>query len=168
MWVAVTIPTKPCWLTQRSSSSAASLGSIIGSFATSFRRSGAWLAYSARASLSVVHRAAAKSRSPSAHSSPEPGGNSTARSMPSRSMSAIRGSGSYMPGRIGTSKSSGSASGGPASCASGSSARMPPPGRPVYLAFMAATYSRMCDWNFAGMRRRQSRGSPPCPSASIT
>ena len=64
----------PCSTTQRSSSSAASLGSIIGSFATSRKRSGAELANSARASLSVRQSAAANSTSPSAHSSPEPGG----------------------------------------------------------------------------------------------
>jgi len=84
MCCAVTIPTKPCSVTQRSSSSAAAPGSSMGSLATSLRRSGANAAYSARASLRVRHNAGRELRVAQRPLSPDPAGTMTVTSIPSR------------------------------------------------------------------------------------
>ncbi len=94
------MPTRPSSVTARRSSAAAAGGSIIGSLAMALMRSGACLQNSALASFIVRHSATAKSRSSIAHSSPAPPGKLMVTSMPSRSMSFRRSTGSFMPGRM--------------------------------------------------------------------
>src|SRR5881396_3856101 len=157
MCCGVTMPTMPSSVTARRSSAAAASGSIRGSLATDLRRAGAWRQNSARASLSVRQSAIAKPRSSPAHSSPAPPGNMTVTSMPSRSMSSRRLRGSVMPGRERLSTR-----------AVPRVSLTPTPGRFANCCFTRSRRAAMCGWNSRGRRSRQSAGSPPWPSASIT
>src|SRR5437660_5272387 len=81
----------------------------------------------------------------------------TVTSMPSRSMSSRRLGGSVMPGRERLSTR-----------AVPRVSLTPTPGRFANCCFTRSRRGAMCGWNSRGRRSRQSAGSPPWPSASIT